>query len=541
MLWAPAVASFLVPNLQADGPFVAGHYTLVAGIAGILSGLFAGRSRWVGLGAGFFVGVVAAGVLAALGSLAWAGGVTLLVLCFLSAVAARLILARLPRALEQLAEARPVLAVGWVLLTIGCVFQVSRLSTFVCDQTDGFVLSTSDPTWAKHMCMPSYLYGAELNERGEENIYSSEHYPLWNPEVKLGSRYDFTEPDDFLYPPPFLLLPRAAIALSDDFQLIYSFWFAIQAMALLAAALALASWIGGQAGGVAALSLPLLLLSFPVLYNLQFGQFHLAAILLAMYAMLQFQRERNAAGGFLLGFAVVSKVFPGLLLIWLAGQKRWKALAWASVACLVYIGIALVVLGPEPFAAFFSYEMPRLSSGAAFWYDDLYPEFAGFLVADLQSPYGMVLKLDAIGIPGMTRAVGAIACKIFGIALLILTFRVSRVSLEGRTDLALLWLSLLGLGSLVNTGAWGDYIAIPALWMLTLLIPRAAKRRALILPLLITAVFQFFILGSLPMGSWYDLEYMAPISLSAALMLYALYTWFLVRRPAQDGSPGDRV
>jgi hypothetical protein len=250
--------------------------------------------------------------------------------------------------------------------------------------------------------------------------------------------------------------------------------------------------------------------------------------------MLQFQRGRDVSGGFLLGFAIVAKIFPGLLLIWLAGQKRWKALSWVGVACLVYIGLALVVLGPEPFGAFVSYAMPRLSSGEAFWYDDLYPDFASFLVADLQSPYGLVLKLDAIGVPGMTRAVGAIACKVFAVVLLVLTFRASRVGREDRTDQALLWLSLLGLGSLVNTGAWGDYIAIPALWMLTLLIPRAAKRHALIIPLLLTAVFQFFILGAIPIGNWYDIGFTAPLSLAGAVLLYSLYAWCLVRRPESE-------
>ncbi len=531
VLWAPVVASLLLPALQADGPFVAGHYTLAAGIVGLLSGSCAASSRRSGLIVALLVGVLAAGVLAALGSMSFGGGATLLLLSVLCGSVARGILLRLPGTLEPFAVARPVLAIGWVLLTVGCIFQVSRLATHVCDQSDGFVLSTADPTWAQHLCMPGYLYGAELNERGEENVYAAEHYPLWNPEVVLGSRYDFAEPDDFMYPPPFLLLPRAVIALSDNFQLIYSAWFAIQTMMLLAAALALASWIGGKAGGVAALALPLLLISFPVLFNLQFGQFHLAAILLAMFAMLQFQKNRNAAGGFLLGFAIVAKLFPGLLLIWLAGQKQWKALVWVGVASLVYVGVALLVVGPEPFVAFLSYEMPRLSSGAAFWYDDLYPEFASFLVADLQSPYGVVLKLDAIGFPGMTRALGAMACKVFGIALLLLTFRVSRIDQASRTDKALLWLSLLGLGSLVNTGAWGDYIAIPALWMLTLLIPHAAKRRALIIPLILTAVFQFFTLGSVPIGSWYDIEYTAPLSLCGAVLLYGLYTWRLVRRP----------
>ncbi|MCP3994105.1 MAG: hypothetical protein GY722_03430 [bacterium] len=98
----------------------------------------------------------------------------------------------------------------------------------------------------------------------------------------------------------------------------------------------------------------------------------------------------------------------------------------------------------------------------------------------------------------------------------------------------MLWLSLLGLGSLVNTGAWGDYIGIPALWMLTLLIPRAAKRHTLIIPLLLTAVFQFFILGVIPMGNWYDIGVTAPLSLVGATLLYWLYAWCLVRRPESE-------
>src|SRR5262249_29881520 len=130
--------------------------------------------------------------------------------------------------------------------------------------------------------------------------------------------------DPFEYPPQFLLLPRLALALTNNFLVIRAVWFALQCLAFLAVALALAAFIGGREGLIVGLLIPALVASIPFLVNLQFGQAHLFTLVLSMGALVAFQRGRAPLGGLLLGAAIVFKLFPGLLLVHLALRRRWR-------------------------------------------------------------------------------------------------------------------------------------------------------------------------------------------------------------------------
>ena len=58
-------------------------------------------------------------------------------------------------------------------------------------------------------------------------------------------------------------------------------WFAIPSLCLVVGGLLLASWIGGREGLVVGLLLPAVLASIPTMLNVQFGQFHMMAMILA--------------------------------------------------------------------------------------------------------------------------------------------------------------------------------------------------------------------------------------------------------------------
>ena len=64
-----------------------------------------------------------------------------------------------------------------------------------------------------------------------------------------------------------------------------------------------------------------------------------------MIAMVLFAQRRYAAGGALLAFATVSKLFPGLLLVYLLIQRKSRALAWTVGLCIALIAISLVDTG----------------------------------------------------------------------------------------------------------------------------------------------------------------------------------------------------
>jgi hypothetical protein len=74
---------------------------------------------------------------------------------------------------------------------------------------------------------------------------------------------------------------------------------------------------------------PLVLFSMHTLSGLQKGNIQLTVIALSMLAMVCFERRRWAAGGALLAFTTVSKLFPGLLVLYLLARRQWRALTAA--------------------------------------------------------------------------------------------------------------------------------------------------------------------------------------------------------------------
>jgi hypothetical protein len=136
--------------------------------------------------------------------------------------------------------------------------------------------------------------------------------------------------------------------------------------------------------------------------GLQFGQFHVASLLLSVAAMICFEERRPAVGGSLLAVATVSKLFPAFLLVYLLARRRWREVAWTIGACVVFSLVGLAVLGWTPFEAFLSYQLPRIQSGEAF---SFYEDKELVVSRNLGIP-GLVTKLHFLGVPGMTHAPG---------------------------------------------------------------------------------------------------------------------------------------
>ena len=85
----------------------------------------------------------------------------------------------------------------------------------------------------------------------------------------------------------------------------------------------------------------------------------------AVAAMLLFERQRHAAGGAILAYAIVSKLFPGVLLFYLLLRRDWRAVGWTAAWSVVLVAITLADVGAVPFAAFLEH-LPGLLSGEAF-------------------------------------------------------------------------------------------------------------------------------------------------------------------------------
>ena len=516
VVWVQAVA-FLLRSLGSDAPVAAVEWT-VAVVVAVGVGVSLLPRPWA---------VTAAAVVGGIGVViiqtrvpgAWLGALAVPVVAAGATRGARWLGSRLPGDVDTVLERRRVLAVIWAVVALISVVQTARLSAFVADRDIDFVVGTTNPFWFKHECLPAYLYAAELSERGVENLYDPAHYPALNPDAAPESRMTgMVVEDPFQYPPQFLLLPRLAITLTNDASLVRVVWFAIQATFFVGAFAALALWVGGAPGRTALWLLPPAFASFPMLYDFQYGQFHLATIAVAMLALVAFEKERRALGGFLLSGAVMVKLFPAVLLVVLAVRRQWRALAWTAGWGVAITAVAVLVLGTAPFAAFFTHQLPQLASGAAFAFDEVWPDMADFVIADNQGVFGLAVKL------GVSKSVAAAMARGFGLLVLVLAFAAGR-RLEGasRWTKAVVALGLLGLGSLTSNGAWGDYVPTTAIWLLALVAAPVRVRARWAIPVAAIAVFQYFLIGTMPVGEWFEPQIMIPASVVGVLGLLVLF------------------
>jgi hypothetical protein len=435
---------------------------------------------------------------------------------------------RLPASLDGGFRRRPVSAMLVVLLMVMAIVQIARLSCFMADPAlEWGSAYPPEEFGVRHMCLSAYIYAADLSRKAHPNVYSEELYPVY--------RFDRSaEPptissdvlnlapyvrDAFEYPPPFLLLPRAALALTNDFLVIRTGWFMLQVPLFLTVALTLARQVGGRRGTLAGILIAGLLASFPFLFNFQFGQFHLAALVLAVAGMMAFESGRDRLGSAFLAGAIVTKVFPGILLIYLAIRRRYSAIVWTLVFCAAYTLGAFLVLGPAPFRAFVEYHVPRVISGEAFTF---YRETDVILAANA-SVYSIPLKLQRLGVPGMSAAVASWLTWLYTAFLIGATVLAAR----RRDNTALeptVWLALLTLCSLRTPVAPNVYVGTSAMWLLTLLAVETHGRLFKVI-LLVLAWVCISIQPPLP-----DLEGTIALWMSGQIAMLVLGFWIVLRR-----------
>jgi hypothetical protein len=490
----------------------------------------AGFERWVV--AGFAAATVAAIVAPVAGrGHAWAGGLVALATFAGTPRAA----SALPASLDGVRRRRRVVSILWALLATLGVLQMGRLSAFMADATREWGATVPEPLSTRHACLSAYVYAAELSRQGVENLYEASWYPLFDPPgptcrlvttstAGLGPWVS----DPYMYPPPFLLLPRAALALTPSFDAIRAWWFVLQALALIAAGVMLARWVGGSAGLTIGLLIPAVLASLETMFGLQFGNFHAMAVVLAVAGMAAFQERRHAAGGVLLSAAILAKMFPAILLVVLAARRQWRSLAWTAAAGAAFTLLGLAVLGPSPFRAFIQYELPRIASGAAFQFTHQ-GQHEVFIVSRNFSVARLGAKLALLGAPAAAiHGVRALSW-IYAMALLALAVT-SAPRAQARTDCALVWIGLLDLAALGSPIAPSAYVLAPVLWLLVLLATRVRGRRGLVAALALTWMV---IVGPPPLPDRVDLVVgIFCQAFTVALCGVAVALVFSVRRPA---------
>jgi len=189
--------------------------------------------------------------------------------------------------------------------------------------------------------------------------------------------------------------------------------------------------------------------------------------------MLAFEVKRPVLGGLLLAGGVASKLFPGILVLYLLLQKRWRALGWTAAFSAAFALLSVAVTGTTPFERFFSYLLPRLVSGEAFSFVTMVLP----ITTNLSIP-GSVWKLDLLGIEGGASLLGP-ASTIFTALILIATWFAARLDVD-RLGRVQIWLALVILASL-RSPLVPIYGAAPILWLMSLQLGHVDTVKGLVL------------------------------------------------------------
>jgi hypothetical protein len=375
--------------------------------------------------------------------------------------------------LRSLFAGRPVVFGLWVLLCAVALLGTLRLSVFMFDPARGsFSMLPGNAFLRAHSCLSAYVAAADrLGEPGA-SLYDPAGYERNGSDaerrIPLGA---FFEQDAYEYPPTFLLLPKAFLLVSHRFAVLRGLWYVFMATAILGAMGFTAAWIGGREGLVTAVLIPALWGGFSNLLTVQMGNVQLVVVVLAILAMIAFDRGRPALGGAMLAFAIGTKLYPGLLLILLLTQRRWREALWTIGFGVLYCAGVLAIAGSAPFHEFVSYQLPRLLSGEAF---DFFKERADAKLIN-NSMYGVPYKLEVLGLVRDPARLAPVLSRIYTVALVVLAVALGRKaprpavleSRAARAERAMVWMAIVNLGAMQSPFA-PSYALLGTVWLLTL-------------------------------------------------------------------------
>jgi hypothetical protein len=363
-------------------------------------------------------------------------------------------LARVPR------YARHLFIAGAALLLV----QLLPIAAFMIHPN--IATWTATPAWpwqSGHSCVSAYWVASTIVTH-RPNVYDDKINAV--PQVDASRprqprRMGPLNIDAYEYPPTFLPIPRLLAAATTDFWQFRRVWFAINLAVVVLVLVAVARHVDARLGTPSLWLTPWIVAGPAIVGTLQVGNAQLLFIAMAVGAMLLFQRERHVAGGALLAYAILSKLFPGLLVVYLALRRDWRALAWTSVWGVVIVAVSLADVGLPPFLAFADH-LPRLVSGEAF------PAFRNpNAIAINESVPGIVFKIALWGGPplgfGAARTVGWLyTLFLVGITVWLALRRTSR----GHAPL--IWIVILILATM-RSPFLPHYAGFPSFWLATLI------------------------------------------------------------------------
>ena len=367
---------------------------------------------------------------------------------------------------DPAAISRPLQVLSAVA-TVAAIGQFARLAVFmVAPQLPAYSQFPSSQWERAHSCLTAYFVaGQEI--RTTPNVYDDSLHALPGDPAKprVAKTMGAFKIDAYEYPPPFLLLPRALGLIAPDFLRLRMVWYGMTAGVLLAAMLAVARMLGPAAGTRAILLAPLVWAGIPTLNSMQKGNVQVLVIAISMLAMVLFARGREAAGGVLLGYACVGKIYPGMLVLYLILRRQWHAVVWTSGFALAFLLLSVADSGVAPIVAFLEH-LPGILGGEAF------PAFRnpGAVAINVSVP-GLVFKAKLFGVAGMSFATSKLLGWIYTLVVVAAIAMAARRTLRD-DEAPPVWLAILILATLRSPFLPQGYGVFTAIWLVTLVAAR---------------------------------------------------------------------
>ncbi len=416
----------------------------------------------------------------------------------------------------------PVLGLGAVGMTVALV-ELVRLAVFMIDPAQVAWSIQPGNTWrVRHSCVSAYWVACQEVD-DVDDVYRLQRYEP--PRDAAGRRQRIVMEgfvlDAYEYPPPFLVVPRLLANAAPTFLRFRTLWFAVQLIALAAGLVVVASRIGGVAGAYVLALSGFVLAPYGIITTLQIGNAQLAFVTLPMMAMVLFDRRRPVAGGALLAYATVSKLYPALLVLYLLLRRDWRGAAWTVALGAVIVALSLADIGWTPYVAFLDH-LPRLLSGEAFPAMAL-PEG----MALNQSVPGLPLKLALFGLAPATLGWARVAGWLYTPLLLWATVRLARGRFD-RDDEPLAWLTVVMLATYRSTFL-PQYGVFPGLWLVVLLAARFRAR-----PAALAALAGAWAVLTLNFAGWPGLAMLNGIVTTAQTLTGLALAFVVLRMPAVE-------
>jgi len=364
--------------------------------------------------------------------------------------------------------------------TVIALAQLLRLAVFIVDPTRVACSVMPASRWEiEHSCLSAYYVSAKAAATVPD-VYDDSLFTMPNDDPTRIRNARMIGPfkiDVFEYPPPFLLLTRGLFLLAPEFLNHRMLWFGLSGVVVLLAFVVVAQFMSPQAGTRALLLMPLVWVALPTISTLQKGNVQPLIIAASMLAMVLIERRHFAAGGALLAFSAMGKIYPGMLVIYLVAQRRWRALAWTIAAGLALLTVSLLDIGWSPYAAFLRH-LPAILGGESF------PAFRNpaAMATNFSIP-GLVFKLKLLGVPGMSFTVSKLLGWAYTLVVIAVTVVLGRCAIRDDQK-PTVWMAILLLATLRSPFLPSAYAVFPPLWLLTLLAASkmpTAKALALVL------------------------------------------------------------